>query len=331
MVEALREFCIRYHVHFDEEPGLMRNSRNAWLVRDVTGKHWVLKGRSADDTSGELLRSLTYLHGPFITPHPVSEPDDPFVLYPHIEGKPLSQGLFEAPGMAERIDETAGRVQAMMRSLTLVPFYEEMLRIKEPGRDKALPFVDRFSAEKLEMTNAGNKSARRMEIAKSFHWLNGKLPSLCDSIEAEGLWPGVAWDSYREKIKNTFSIHVPMVGSNLAHCAFHPEHVLLCADDRIAVVGWHVEPRPRFYMKYTFWAWSLLHSDQPDPSGFYGELLGKERTGAFRKERCQVLSFCILERFMEALKHRRAEGQRLSDARVALAGELFQECVAGMA
>lgn len=331
MVDQLREFCIRYRVHFDDEPQLMQNSRNAWLVRDVTGKRWVLKARNADDTSGELLQSFTYLHGPFITPHPVSEPDDPFVLYPYIDGKPLSQGLFEAPGMADRIDETAGRVQAMMRSLILVPFYQEMLRIKEPGRDMALPFVDRFSAEKLEITNASNKQARQMEIAKSFHWLNGKLPGLCDLIEKEGFWPDVEWELYREKTKNAFSIHVPIVGSNLSHCAFHPEHVLLCADDQIAVVGWHVEPRPRFYMKYTFWAWSLLHSDHPDPSGFYREFLGKERTGAFQRERCQVLSFCILEQFMEAFRHRRAEGQRLSDAQVALTRELFQECVAGMA
>ncbi len=330
MVDELREFCLRYRVHFDDEPRLMQSSRSAWLIRDVTGKRWVIKSRQEDDSSGELLRSFTYLHGPFVTPNPVSEPEDPFVLYPYIDGGPLSQGLFESPGMAERVDETAGRVQAMMRSLILVPFYQEMLRLKEPGRDMALPFADRFSAERLEMSNVSNKQARQMEIANSFHWFNGRLPAVCGFVEAEGLWPGVEWNAYREKSKNAFSIHVPIVGSNLSHCAFHPEHVLLCADDRIAVVGWHVEPRPRFYMKYTFWAWSLLHSDHPDPLGFYRELFARERSGAFQKERCQVLSFCILEQFVDAFTRRTAEGGGLSGARVAQAKDLFQECVEGM-
>lgn len=331
MVEALRDFCIRYRVHFDIDPEPMQGSRKAWLVRDVTGKRWVIKARRQDDTSGELLQNLTYLHGPFITPHPVSDPEDPFILYPFIDGRRLSPGVFEEPGMAERVDETAGRVQAMMRSLILVPFCQEMLRLKEPGRDKALPFVDKFSAERLEMTNASNKQARQMEIANSFHWLNGKLPAVAGFIEAEELWPDVEWEAYREKTKNAFSIHVPIVGSNLSHCAFHPEHVLLCADDRMAVVGWHVEPRPRFYMKYTFWAWSLLHSDHPDPSGFYGKLLTRECSGAFQKERCQVLSFCILEQFVDAYSRARIEGERPSDAWVSRAKGLFRDCVAGMA
>ena len=330
MDNTLREFCLRFRIHYEAEPQLLKSSQRAWLIEDLTGKRWVVKSKSEEDASTELLKSLSVLHGPFQWPQPLSETEDPFILYPYIEGRLLSDGLFETPGVLERMEEVAGRVQAMMRSLILVPFYQEMLRLREPGTNRIIPIADRYSADRLQVTNAENKQARQLEIARSFRWMNGKLPVHCGFVESRGLWPGVRLDAYQDQMQKAFAIHVPIVGSNLAHCAFHPEHLILCPDGEIGVVGWQVEPRPRFYMKYTYWAWSILRSNLPDPLGFYRELLTKEISTTFQKERCQVLSFCILEQLVEAADHQ--EGGRMNGGNqgVERARELFLECLKNM-
>lgn len=330
MRETLEEFCVRFGIHFEEKPQPIRGSQWTWLVRDVSGRHWVVKSRPSHDASGEFLKKLAVLHGPFLCPQPASDPEDSFVLYPYIEGQILADGLFEQAELVKRVEEIAGRVQAMMRSLILVPFYQEMIQLKDPGTKESFPIVDRFSAERVELASMENKQARQREIADSFRWMHERLPACCAFLESRGCWPGVELDAYRETMDKAFSIHVPIVGSNLAHCAFHPEHLILCPDGGIAVVGWHVESRPRFYMKYTNWAWSFLHSKRSDLLDYYQKLLVGEMTGAFQRERSQVLSFCIMEQFVDIYRNEGEKGREVASERAAHSEALFLECTRNM-
>lgn len=328
MLESLEEFCARFRIRFQENPSPLRNSRDAWLVRDLSGRLWVVKSKPSQDASGEFLKKLSVLHGPFVCPQPSSDPEDAFLLYPYIEGQVLADGPFEEPALVERVEEIAGRIQAMMRSLILVPFYQEMIRLKAPGTNESFPMVDRYSAEKVELADMENKQARQREIADSYRWMNERLPACCEFVQSRGWWPRTALETYREKMLQSFAIHVPMVGSNLAHCAFHPEHLILCPEGDIAIVGWHVESRPRFYMKYTYWAWSFLHSRHPDQMDHYRNLVAREMAGAFQRERSQVLSFCIMEQLVETCEGGGEEA--LTGRRVDLSETLFLECTQHM-
>jgi len=45
--------------------------------------------------------------------------------------------------------------------------------------------------------------------------------------------------------------------------------VLLCPEGVLGIVGWHIEPRPCFYMQYTYLMWSFFHSIKAKPGDFY--------------------------------------------------------------
>ena len=135
MQESLRPFCLQHRIHFEEAPQLLPPSRHTWLIRDIRGEQWVIKAKDPEDPTPEILKGFSVLHPPFLYPNPISEPEDAFLLYPYIQGGLLADDGFESPEVISRVMEVIGRMQAVMRSLVLVPFYQETMRLRDEGKN----------------------------------------------------------------------------------------------------------------------------------------------------------------------------------------------------
>jgi|WetSurMetagenome_2_1015567.scaffolds.fasta_scaffold10232_3 hypothetical protein len=327
MQESLRTFCLRHRIHFEEEPQSLTPSKQTWFIRDIHGQQWVIKSKDPEDATPELLKNFSLLHPPFLCPHPLSEPDDAFLLYPYLQGSLLADDRFESPEMIERVLEVIGRVQALMRSLVLVPFYQETMRLKEEGTNEADDPLQGLSFSRVQNTSEQQREARHREMAESYRWTEANVQSCRDTLQAQGLWTGAPFEEYRERVHNLFSLHVPVVGTNLSHAAMHPEHLLLCPDGRLGIVGWRIEPRPRFYMMYTYLAWSFFHSGRADAREFYREGLARRSSRVFHTEHHLVFAFCLMEQLARWCKRATDKALPSFAQRIAEARELFLECV----
>jgi len=325
MDQFLTDFCRSHEIQWIEPPRLQLPSRRTWLIEDTKGGRWIAKRTEPDDRNPQLLKGFSVMHPPFRYPQSVADPAEPFLLYPFIEGEVLADGLFEQPEVVEQVVEVIGRIQSLMRSLVLVPFYQEILGGK--GGAGAGPSMDRYSLGKIMFVDDMQKVSRRKEMAESYQWMQQCTGEYCTSVRSRGLWPDAPLDVYREQVKNTFSIHVPVVGSSLSHTAFHPEHLIRCPDEQLGVVGWQVEPRPRFYMAYTYLAWSLLRSRQPDPADYYRRYLERNSSKAFYKDHHQVFACCLLEQACKWFDEKTSSSYRVPDRNLGEAGSLFGECV----
>ncbi len=304
MQERLRPFCLQHRIHFDEEPQLLAPSNHTWLIRDIHGKQWVIKSKDPEDATPELLKSFSLLHPPFLYPQPLSEPDDDFLLYPYLEGRLLADDNFENPETIELVLEVIGRVQALMRSLVLVPFYQETMRLKEDGTNEADDPLQSLSFSRVQNTTEQQRAARHREMAESYRWTEANVESCRDALQAHGLWPDAPFEEYRERVHNLFSLHLPVVGTNLSHIALHPEHLVRCPDGMLGIVGWRIEPRPRFYMMYTYLAWSFFHSARADAREFYRQGLARHSSRAFHTEHHLVFAFCLMEQLARSLNRK---------------------------
>jgi hypothetical protein len=132
---------------------------------------------------------------------------------------------------------------------------------------------------------------------------------------------------FRELLDRHLSIHIPVIGNNLSHTAVHPEHILRCDDGGIGLVGWHIEPRPRFYMNHTYLAWAILRSETPFILAYCRDFLAPERTGDFHKDHQLVFALCLLEQLAEIARlHPNLSAGPFSSG-ITLAEALFCECV----
>jgi len=324
--ENLRNFCRRYQVIYNEEPHLLSPRSHTWLIQDVDGKKWVAKEKSPHDPVVELLNNFKMLHPCFDHPQPVSEYNEDYCLYPYIVGMMLADGPFEDPEIIEKVFELAGRLQALFRSLILVPFYQETLRSKGFEGDFNSE-VSRFGLGRVQQMDDRHKSARHREIAQSYQWTEQKLEYCINQLVTRALWSGTVLSAFRNKIHNSFAIHMPITGSNLSHTSFHPEHVLFCRDKSTAIVGWHIEPRPRFYMMYTYLAWSFVHSKREDAKEYYRSYLAENSSKAFHREHHLVFAFCLMEQIVDSLaKHPKSQFNH-SPEKERQAAELFTECL----
>lgn len=327
MQESLRAFCLQHRIHFEEEPQLLAPSRRAWTIRDILGKHWVIKSKDPKDATPELLKSFSLLHPPFRYPQPASDPKDAFLLYPYIQGRVLADDGFERSEVIEQVMEVIGRVQAAMRSLVMVPFYQETLGLKNDGKDTLDSPPDRLSFSRIQGTSEQQRAARHREMAESYHWTESETQSCWDVLQSHGLWSQTPFEEYRERIHKHFALHLPMAGPNLCHTALHPQHLLSCPDGLFGIVGWRVEPRPRFYMTYTYLAWSFLHSTKLDARDVYREHLARSSSRAFHTEHHLVFAFCLVEQLAHWCEQKTEQTWEPAPQRIGEARELFIECI----
>lgn len=329
MGEGLTDFCRRYRIEFGEEPQLLAHSRQSWLITDRAGTRWVAKAKRPEDTIPDRLKNFAVLYPPFLYPQPASHPHDPYLLYPHIRGTVLAEGPFEEGEVIDQVMEIIGRIQALMRSLNLAPYYQQTLGPREPGLDGQTD--NRFSLGWLQVMNDQQKRGRQREIAESFRWTEARLPEWCTLVKSQGVWSQAPLAAYLEHIQKNFSMHVPVVGSNLCHTAMQPEHLLLCPGGQIAILGWHIEPRPRFYMVYTYLVWSLLHSTRPDSKEYYRALLVKKSNTSFYEDHHRAFALCLLEQVARSCQEQATGGFQPSEQRLKEAEDLFSECVENLA
>jgi hypothetical protein len=327
MQESLRSFCLQHRIHFENEPQPLAPSRHTWHIKDILGKHWVVKSKAPEDATPELLKNFSVLHPPFHYPQPASDPQEAFLLYPYIQGKLLAEDDFEDPEVIERVMEVIGRVQAAMRSLVMVPFYQEVLGLKGEGKDSLDSPPDRLSFSRIQGTSEQQRAARHREMAESYHWTESRTQSCCEVLQSCGLWPQAPFEEYRERIHKHFALHLPIAGPNLSHTALHPEHLLSCPDGLFGIVGWRIEPRPRFYMPYTYLAWRFLHSNKLDATDSFRERLARNSSRAFHTEHHLVSAFCLLEQLADCCGQRTDQAWQPGPQRVGEARELFLECI----
>jgi hypothetical protein len=327
MQESLRAFCLQHRIHFEEEPQLLAPSRRTWQIKDILGKHWIVKSKAPEDETPELLKNLSTLHPPFHYPQPASDPEEAFLLYPYIRGRLLAEDDFEDPRVIEQVMEVIGRVQAAMRSLVMVPFYQDALGLKGMGGEALDSHPDRLSFTRIQGTSEQQRAARHREMAESYHWTESKARSCCNVLQSRGLWSQAPFDEYRERIHRHFALHLPIAGPNLSHTALHPEHLLSCPDGLFGILGWRIEPRPRFYMAYTYLAWSFLHSNKPDARESFRERLAWNSSRAFHTEHHLVSAFCVVEQLALCCSQEAIQGWKPPAHRVSEAHELFIECI----
>jgi hypothetical protein len=331
MEGGLADFCKRYHVEFVAEPRLLPHSCHSWLITDVRGDRWVVKPQPSEDTVPEHLKNFAVLYPPFLYPRPASHPSDPYLLYPYIQGTVLADELFEREDVIDQVTEVIGRIQALMRSLNLAPLYQEALRPREPMQDAAGHVDARFSLGWLQVKGDQDKRGRHRELAESFQWTEASLNEWSGVVQSRRVWPRAPLQAYQDHIRKNFSMHVPVVGSNLCHTAMQPEHLLLCPNGKMGVLGWHLHPRPRFYMLYTYLAWGLLHSKRSDGKEYYRGFLVKNSNTSFYDEHHRVFALCLLEQVTRSCQERPAECSQPSEERLREAEELFSECVENLA
>jgi hypothetical protein len=327
MEEGLADLCRRYQVESVGEPQSLPHSGQSWLITDVRGDRWVAKAKAPEETIPEQLKSFAVLYPPFLYPRPASHPSDPYLLYPYIEGTVLADGVFEQEDVIDRVMDVVARIQALVRSLNLASFYREALRPREPMRDAAGRVDGRFSLGWLQVKGDQEKRGRHREIAEAFQWTEASLQEWSGAVQSQQVWPRAPLAAYQEHIRKNFSMHVPVVGSNLCHTAMQPEHLLLCPDNQIAVLGWHLQPRPRFYMMYTYLAWSFLRSRRTDCKDYYRGYLVRNSGRAFYDEHHRVFGLCLLEQVVRMLTGESATCNESSSERLEQAEELFAECV----
>jgi hypothetical protein len=326
MHETMRAFCKRYGVHCGGDPQVLPHSQKSWLFVDRSGGRWVVKPNQPEDKSAEMLRSFRILHPPFRHPQPLSSPDDPYLLYAYLPGQVLARGPFDDPEVIERVFEAIGRFRAMMRSLNLVPFLEEKLKKSPLAQGGELSNAD-GKWNHRQRTDPSKLMPTRLQIAGSFHWARRQAESSCELISSLGWWAQAPLAAFRDHLDRHLSIHIPVVGNNLSHTAMHPEHIVLGEDGGLGVVGWHIEPRPRFYMNHTYLAWALLRSETPFILAHCRDTLSRERTRDFYKDHQLVFALCLIEQLSELVRPTSLHEVSRFHAGIALAEALFCECV----
>ena len=330
MEEFLKDIADRYHIFASGPMKRLGFSSHSWRFQDVSGKQWVLKTRAADSRTFAILQSLSLLFPPFRHPEPVSQLGDPYLLYPYMEGTPLEEKLFETPEVVDQVLETIDRLPALMRSLVLVPQFEQTLRLRNAD------FSRSRSGEAAPATapaNAGEPFRNHhqgQDIDQSFQWTKDRVNVCCDLMKTSGIWPRTLLDTFQAYAQSMQSIHYAIAGNNLSHTALVPEHLVLDTNTTLCILGWRMAPRPRFFMMYSYLAWSALHSNKPDPFNDYRARLSENNSRPFYDQHLFVAAFCLLDQIKRCSQGSSPTASQACDEKLRPAGDLFRDCVEGL-
>jgi hypothetical protein len=267
------------------------------------------------------------LFPPFRHPEPVSQPDDPYLLYEYIDGVSLAGGLFEAPEVIVQALDIIDRLPVLMRSLVLIPQFEQTLRLKESGLPSAGKRKATGEAESEDQSPDLRSHHQLQDFDQSFQWTRERTRVCCDFMGTSGICSEALLDTFQAYIQSMQSIHYCITGNNLCHTALVPEHLVLDSDDTLAVLGWHIAPRPKFYMLHSYLAWSALHSDKPDPFNEYRERLWAHRSKPFYDQHLLMTSFCLLDQIERCSRCSSPAVSRTCDEKLRPAEDLFRECI----
>lgn len=232
-----------------------------WHCQDGKGTALILKtGPPAALASGRFLEKLAHLYAAFQYPRLVAWQPGRFLLYPYIGGQKLAQEDFEAPEQQAAVMELAGQLIALFQSLRLAPMFQTL---KTRHLEKALAEENAPQTSGSLSLGLDTRPSRRSEIAQSYHWAVELVRNRSAQLIAAGV-PQTLFAAFQEKLEQTTSIHLTPSGTNLAHTAFTPEHLIQCPEGHFGIVGWQVAPRPYNYMRLKYLAWGLVHSPAPD-------------------------------------------------------------------
>jgi|GEM_PF-4036953 len=274
----------------------------AWRCLSAAGEDVVLKiGAGAGPAPVDLLRTLPHLYPPFRYPRVLDAEPGAYLLYPFIPGVPLSTAGDLDPAVHGRVYELAGRMAAVFRSLPLAGMFRTLTgRLHERelageaagGRRALLPTG--LGAQD------GGLAQRRREAVQSYDWTREVVRRAGEVLTASGEIPARLWSEWRGRVEDTTSIHFAPGVTLLAHTAFTPEHLLLCPDGELAVVGWRLSPRPYNYMRLSYLAWRLVHSPGAGLMGRARELLTQVPAVGYTAAADLSLGCALLESWVEA-------------------------------
>ncbi|HDM79495.1 MAG TPA: hypothetical protein ENG51_24005 [Deltaproteobacteria bacterium] len=293
--DTLREFSQNYGI---EVTGRLSEKAYVWKGVDSEGNLFVIKEVDKSQDPHTILRALRALYTPFRYPVPITSFGDRYLIYPWIEGKRFDLTVYEEQERnLEEILELAGRIQALLRSLHLVPFFEKSMQSSDSpeSHDTASSIATRINFGCSPMLDQEIKKARRYEVAASYRWVNEGLKKWRNTIVETGIWKDSLIDQFGELLDASPAIHLPITGNNLAHGKFTPDHVILCPDNTLGVVSWRVDPRPRRYMQLSFLSWLLFHDSKTGIYEKFSRLLPRFFAKTFYFENLLVLNICILE------------------------------------
>lgn len=299
-----------------EKISLLNKGALSWLCKNRSNELFVLKYLYEEEDSHSILRALKALYTPFLFPHPITDMEDDFILYPWIEGKTLdTSDPLDDNKICNRVVELAGRIQALLRSLHLVPYFEKK---SNPKMAEETPGENIFQKASINFgcsptLDAGIKKARRYEVATSYHWVKRNLDRWKSFVVASGVWDKESFNHFKGILEEYPAIHFPIMGNNLAHWKFTPDHIVSCSTGDFGVLSWQIHPRPRRYMPFTFLAWALFHTEMPDVYERFSKVAPSFFTKYFRQENLIVLNICILE---QAYRFSQMDIDTLDDALV---------------
>ncbi len=322
--KALESICLKHKIVPAESFQQLSPSAQTWLVSEKGGPQWVIKLKGLDGQTAQAAGNLSLLHPPFEYPLWISAPSDPYQVYPYLSGNCLAQGNYEEDDIIERAQDLALHFRAMMRSMVLTDFYRESLQQKKNA--------DPISQHRLrDMRNIQDVEEQSKDLKinlarESFLWAQETTRCLSYQVSTQAPWPSSLLDSFYDIIKAMFSIHIPLSGNNLAHHAFHPGHLIFRGEAPMAIIGWQMVPRPRFYMRGTYLAWCFLHSSRSEAPGFYEHHILECGSEGFRKEQAAVFALCLLEQFA-GLTYKLDQQVSLSKDKGMEVQQLFQTCV----
>ncbi len=322
--KALESICLKYKIVPAESFQQLSPSAQTWRVSEEGGPKWVIKLKGLDDQTAQAAGNLSLLHPPFEYPLWISEPADPYQVYPYLSGHCLAQGNYEEDVIIEQAQDLALHFRAMMRSMVLTDFYRESLQQKN-NTDPMSPHRLR-DMRNIQDVEEQSKDLKTRLARESFLWAQETTRYLSYQVSTQAPWPSSLLDSFYDIIKGMFSVHIPLSGNNLAHHAFRPDHLIFRGEDPMAIIGWQMVPRPRFYMRGTYLAWCFLHSSRPEALGFYEHLILERGSEGFRKEQAAVFALCLLEQFAD-LSHEPDRQINLSKDKGMEVQQLFQACV----
>nr|HID57650.1 hypothetical protein [Desulfobacterales bacterium] len=256
-----------------------------FLCENFVGKKFILKALPQKDTEEtQILNKLKILHPPCLFPRIVSDPLDEYMLYEYIPGRTLDEDRFDSPKLLGSVVELALRLEALFRTMKLASLYQSFGSPERIGW--AGTGINRPSGTLLQ---------RREELTKSYRWTLERSRIWQPHLLKHDILSKELLLTLQEILEETYVIHLPYTGNNICHTSFTPEHLIRTDDGSLALVSWHLAPRPRGFMIATYLAWSFWNSRQEDILEGFERLVSLALGERVRWDQQLVFLFCLLD------------------------------------